>query len=97
MASNDAHLFDMKRSDVLLFGFIEGYRLHGSSIDEAACVFRDRFCLDKDAAIGALKHKYYRVARRANVNIRRQFEEVDEVSELVREIKRVLDSRANIQ
>lgn len=96
MAANDVHLFDMKRSDVLLFGFVEGYRARGMPVDDAFCEFRDRFCIDKDATIAALKHKYYRIARRANINIRRRFEDVDETSELIKELKRVLDSRANL-
>lgn len=90
--------YDFRKVDMLLFGFVEGYRVKDGKLNEAISEFMRIFCIEEDElSFSALKIRYHNLAKKANKTIRQNLDIEDDALEmrrvhnsLISELKRII-------
>jgi len=80
-------------TDILLFGYIEGAKAAGSSLNKAIMDFKVRFNIDEDIVTNAAwKIRYYRYAEKMKKRHQQIKYEEDPIDGLISRLHRLLDS-----
>jgi|GEM_PF-4255544 hypothetical protein len=97
MEARELLSYDFRRVDLLLFGFVEGFRKKGGNLKEGIIEFQRAFCIaEDDVAFTALKAQYHRLSRKANKTLRQNLDFEDDALLLRREHTSLINQLKNI-